>query len=278
MVERKLLELEKGAMERWRNGDPMRWAEISAEEITYVDPDLTKPIVGLEEYTAFLKDLIGKIRYDRSEFINPRVAVHGDAAVLAYNYRSTRYGTDGSIEEQSLWNTTEVYARVDGQWRIIHTHWSYVRPEWEAVEIPVLVQPEPSEYDGLLGELMALESTSMERWRKGDPGGFIEISAQEITHFDPHTSSRLDGLEALRAEHAGRGEPIRYDVMEFIEPRVQDHGEVAILTYRYFATMLDANGAVSRRTPWNCTEVFAKLDGGWRIIHTHRSFINGQQR
>jgi hypothetical protein len=27
------------------------------------------------------------------------------------------------------WNSTETYARRDGQWRIIHSHWSFTKPE-----------------------------------------------------------------------------------------------------------------------------------------------------
>jgi len=26
------------------------------------------------------------------------------------------------------WNATEVYRSIDGRWRIIHSHWSYVKP------------------------------------------------------------------------------------------------------------------------------------------------------
>ena len=46
-MEDTILSLENGAMERWRKGDPWGWAEISAEDVTYFDPNLTKPIVGL---------------------------------------------------------------------------------------------------------------------------------------------------------------------------------------------------------------------------------------
>jgi hypothetical protein len=27
------------------------------------------------------------------------------------------------------WNSTEVYSRVGGTWKIIHRHWSYIQPE-----------------------------------------------------------------------------------------------------------------------------------------------------
>jgi len=27
------------------------------------------------------------------------------------------------------WNSTEVYAQFEGKWKIIHSHWSYIKPE-----------------------------------------------------------------------------------------------------------------------------------------------------
>jgi hypothetical protein len=29
----------------------------------------------------------------------------------------------------SRWNSTEVYRRIDGKWRIVHSHWSFTKPE-----------------------------------------------------------------------------------------------------------------------------------------------------
>ena len=26
------------------------------------------------------------------------------------------------------WNSTEVYQRLNGSWKIVHSHWSYVKP------------------------------------------------------------------------------------------------------------------------------------------------------
>lgn len=69
------------------------------------------------------------------------------------------------------------------------------------------------EYEGVLGEVMALESAAMERRRKGDPWGFLEISAPEVTYFDTGTPQRLNGREALRAEYAQREGKIFYLVV-----------------------------------------------------------------
>jgi len=276
-MEEIILSLENGAMERWRQGDPWGWTEISAEEITYIDPGLTKPIEGLEAYKEYLKQFEGQINFQISEFIDPKIKRCGDLAVLTYNYRDAKTEADGSIIEQSLWNTTEVYCLLEGEWKIIHTHWSYINQKLpDSTEVPVLVEMSKKGYEGVLGELMALESAAMERWRKGDPWGFTDISAPDVTYFDTGTPKRLDGLEALKAEYAKRLGKIHYDVMEFIDPKVQVHGDAAVLFYRFFSTHLNPDGSISSRTPWNCTEVFFKVEGKWKIVHTHWSYINGQ--
>ncbi len=273
-----IMSLENGAMERWRQGDPWGWTEISAEEITYVDPGLTKPIEGLEAYKEYLKQVEGKIYFQVSEFIDPKIKRYGDLAVLAYNYRDAQTGEDGSIIDQSQWNSTEVYCLMEGEWKIIHTHWSYIKHKLPArTEVPVLIKKPKTEYEGVLGELMALESAAMERWRKGDPWGFTDISAPDVTYFDTGTPKRLDGLEALKKEYANRVGKIHYDVMEFIDPKVQVHGDAAVLFYRFFSTHLNPDGSIASRTPWNCTEVYSKIDGKWKIVHTHWSYINGER-
>lgn len=273
-----LISLEKEAMERWRQGDPWGFVELSAEDLIYVDPGQTRPIHGMDKFTAYMKQLEGRIDYQGSEFIDPRVVVVGDAAVLSYNYRSSAFTPGGTLIRQTPWNVTEVYFRRDGEWRIVHTHWSYVNHTLSgSVEIPVPVHPTPKEYEGVAGELMALEAAAMERWRKGDPWGFTDISAPEVTYFDTGTPQRINGLEALKAEYAQREGKIFYDVMDFIDPQVQVCGNLAVLVYRFLSTRLNRDGSVASRTPWNCTEVFERIDGQWKIIHTHWSLIKGER-
>jgi ketosteroid isomerase-like protein len=277
-MKKTILSLEQGAIERWRNGDPWGWVEISAGEVICVDPGLTKPILGLEQYKAYLKQFEGKVRYQGSEFIDPQVVIAGDAAVLTYNYLSTTTTPQGVVADRTLWNATEVYFRLGEAWKIAHTHWSYVNqklPEW--VEVPIPVQLSQREYEGALGEVMALESAAMERWRKGDPWGFTEISAPGVTYFDPETPQRLNGLEALKSEYAKAEGQIFYDVMDFIDPVVRVHGDMLVLVYRFFSTRLNPDGSIMRRTPWNCSEVYARIEGQWRINHTHWSYIKGEK-
>lgn len=273
-----ILSLEKPAMERWRNGDPRGFVELGADDIIYVDPGLTAPILGLEKFSAGMQQVEGKIHYQRSEFIQPQVVTVGDAALLTYNYRSSVLSPQGGVVGQTPWNATEVYFKRSGGWRIVHTHWSYTCHKLPAeVEVPIPVQLAGREFEGVLGEVMALEAGAMERWRRGDPYGFIEISAPDVTYFDTGTPQRINGRDALKAEYARREGKISYDVMDFIDPRVQVCGDIAVLFYRFLSTWLNPAGLVLRRTPWNCTEVFSRLDGQWKIIHTHWSFIRGER-
>jgi uncharacterized protein (TIGR02246 family) len=271
-----ILSLEQQAMERWRNGDPWGFVELSAEDITYVDPGQTKPINGLEQYKAYMKQVEGHVHYQGSEFIEPRLVTTGDAAVLTYNYRSTELSPEGAVLSQTPWNATEVYFRREGQWKIVHTHWSFINHKLPArLEVPVPIQMSPRPYTGVLGEIMALESAAMECWRKGDPWGFIELYTPDATYFDTGTPSRLMG-EALRSELAQRLGQIRYDVMDFVAPGIQVQGNMAVLFYRFFSTRLNPDGSIASRIPWNCSEVYVRMDGQWRIFHNHWSFIKGE--
>ncbi|MGD0876535.1 MAG: nuclear transport factor 2 family protein [Anaerolineales bacterium] len=276
-MEDSILSLENQAMERWRKGDPWGFVEMSAGDITYVDPGLAKPITGLEEYKAYMRQIEGKVHYQGSKFIQPKVVVLGDAAVLSYNYRSSELSPDGKVLNQTPWNATEVYFWRDGQWKIVHTHWSFIKHKLpEILEVPIPVQLAQQEYPGVLGEIMVLESAAMERWRKGDPGGFIDLYTPEATYLDSGTLQRLGG-EDLRAELARRKGQIYYDVMEFIGPGIQVQGDMAVLFYRFFSTRLNPDGSIASRIPWNCSEVYIRCEGQWRILHNHWSYIKGQQ-
>jgi ketosteroid isomerase-like protein len=270
--------LEQAAMERWRNGDPMGFLEISAGDICYVDPGQTRPIIGMDAYQPYMKDLEGKVHFDKSEFIDPKVVLVRDAAVLSYNFKSLSYAADGAISAQTPWNCTEVYFKRKAAWKIVHNHWSFLQHKIpDLVEVPLPVRSQKTQYVGILGELMTLEAAAMDRWRKGDVRGFIELSAPGVTYFDTGTPQRINGRDALSAEYRLREGKIFYEVMDFIEPWVLELGDMAVLFYRFLSTRLNPDGSVASRVPWNCTEVFERMGGSWKIIHTHWSFIRGER-
>jgi ketosteroid isomerase-like protein len=114
-----IIGMEEAALERWGRGDPDGFLEICAPDVVYFDPYVERRIDGLDSLADYYIDTRGVVKFDRFELINPKVQAQGDVAVLTFNYSSYR------DEGESRWNCTEVYARRDGEWRIIQTHWSY---------------------------------------------------------------------------------------------------------------------------------------------------------
>src|SRR5512147_2730445 len=47
--------------------------------------------------------------------------------------------------------------------------------------------PDPVEVRTDSDQILALERRALDRWGKGDPGGFLELYAADITYFDPAT-------------------------------------------------------------------------------------------
>jgi uncharacterized protein (TIGR02246 family) len=130
--------------------------------------------------------------------------------------------------------------------------------------------------ESLLKELVALERAAVDRWITLDPAGYLHLYAPEITYFDPTTEKRVDGREAIEQ----RLIPLKNVKLPFVEPRyemidpkVQRHGDAAVLTFNlvnYGKLPGQAESALSR---WNATEVYSRIDGRWRIVHSHWSFV-----
>jgi ketosteroid isomerase-like protein len=125
----RIVAMERAALDRWGAGDPQGYLEIMAPAVTYFDPVQPRRVDGLRAMTDLLVPFTGKIKVDRYEMVDPVVQQHGDAAILTFNLLSFRRDPDGTDRVIAHWNSTEAYARVDGHWRIVHSHWSYVQPE-----------------------------------------------------------------------------------------------------------------------------------------------------
>lgn len=117
----KILAMEKTALDRWGQGDPSGFLEISASDVVYFDPSLDRRLDGLNALTNLYESIRGRIFIDRYELVNPKVQVYGDCAILTYNY----VGYNG--DKIYKWNCTEVYRCQQGRWEIIQTHWSLTK-------------------------------------------------------------------------------------------------------------------------------------------------------
>lgn len=117
-----IIKMEVAALERWNNGDPSGFLEISDEDVVYFDPMTEMRIDGLENLTELYESIRGKIFVDKYKIHNPKVQWLDRMAVLTYNLESY-------IENKVIkWNCTEVYQLTkDNKWRIIQTHWSLTK-------------------------------------------------------------------------------------------------------------------------------------------------------
>lgn len=119
----KIIALEKAALEKWNNGDPSGYLNLSANDVVYFDPFLEHKLEGIEALSKLYEPLKGQIHVDKYEMIDPIVQSTAEMAVLTFNLNQY----EG--ESASRWNCTEVYRlEQDENWKIIQTHWSFVKP------------------------------------------------------------------------------------------------------------------------------------------------------
>ena len=50
-------------------------------------------------------------------------------AILTFNLVSHGAQVNGGKKADVRWNSTEVYRKIEGNWKIVQSHWSYTRPE-----------------------------------------------------------------------------------------------------------------------------------------------------
>lgn len=120
--------------------------------------------------------------------------------------------------------------------------------------------------DAIAEEIIAMEKAALRRWGNGDPSGFLEISAPDVVYLNPYLELRLDGLDALTKDYEALRGTIFFDRFELLNPLVQHVQDMAVLTFNY----VSYNG--ERPDRWNCTEVYRKTNGVWKIIHSHWSY------
>jgi len=119
--------------------------------------------------------------------------------------------------------------------------------------------------DGAASTILGLERGALDRWIHGDPGGFIDLAADDIVYFDPFQPRRVDGREAFVALMESLRGQVRADRYELLDPAVQALGDCALLTFNFRSW---PDGPATR---WNATEAYRREPRGWRLIQQHWS-------
>ena len=120
--------------------------------------------------------------------------------------------------------------------------------------------------------VIAAERFALDKWSNGDPSGFLANYADNVTYFDPMHDTRIDGLAAMRTMLEPFAGKFKIDRYEMVNPKVQLHGDVAVLTYNLVNYQKLSDGSERPMNRWNSTSVFHRVGGRWRQIHSHWSF------
>lgn len=106
-------------------GAPMAQQNVSlADDYTEFNGDFPTLLVGKATATRMGEvTLNDKAMY--SDMRNAHVQVYGDTAILTYNFAGLRRAADGKVAP-SLAKSTRVYARQDGQWKLVHANFAPV--------------------------------------------------------------------------------------------------------------------------------------------------------
>jgi ketosteroid isomerase-like protein len=101
-------------------------------------------------------------------------------------------------------------------------------------------------------KIVALEKAALDRWGKGDPQGYLETYAPEITYFDPAREKRADGIQAMKDYYAPITGKVKVDRYEMIDTKVQRLGDAAVLSYQLMSHAIMPNGS-PLTVRWNST-------------------------
>jgi hypothetical protein len=117
-----IIAMERTALDASDKGDVRPFLAISAPDVVYQDPALTKPIVGLPALTAYYAKFPATAAA-HGVMSDTQVQVFDAMAVLSFHYVVSR---DNAVLRE--WNCTEVYRKTAAGWRIVNTHWSLSGP------------------------------------------------------------------------------------------------------------------------------------------------------
>lgn len=79
--------------------------------------------------------------------------------------------------------------------------------------------------------IIALEKVALDKWNRGDPSGYLDLSAEDVTYFDPSTEQCIEGLDNLKKYYKPMEGQINVSKYEMLNPKVTALNDMAVLTF-----------------------------------------------
>ncbi len=129
--------------------------------------------------------------------------------------------------------------------------------------------------NAITNQVIEMEKAALDKYYAGDMTGYYNIwSHDDFSYFDAGHAKRVDSFAEVKdfmdKNLAGK---MHADSYRFLTPRVQVHGDTAILTYQLFANTNFIN------MKYNVVEVFQKNAAGeWKVVHSTWNTITPYSR
>ncbi|MGO4680223.1 YybH family protein [Microbacterium sp. 2MCAF23] len=125
-------------------------------------------------------------------------------------------------------------------------------------------------------DLIALEKSYNERFSVGDPRGYFDGFAEDVSYFDPILKTIIVGRENVVAWIESIYSNPHIVRSEYPNPTVYvgDHEDFAVLAYNLNTFVLDDDGNEVQRRSWNATHGYRLIGGNWVIVHSNWAFAH----
>lgn len=126
-AEQEITSLERSALDKWAQSNSNAYIDICANDATLFDytPGAQLRIDGIEALRKYVAPFMGQIPTHTYEIVNPKVQVYDNTAIHTFHWKAAT--TDGN--PLGGWKVTSVYHWKDGNWYMVHGHWSVVQSD-----------------------------------------------------------------------------------------------------------------------------------------------------
>ena len=117
--------------------------------------------------------------------------------------------------------------------------------------------------------ILSQELDALTRWSHGDPWGYIDLAAPEITYFAEGIDTLIVGYDAFKAVNEPFEGKFNIPTIKIRNPKIDMHGDIGILTY----TLINQDKDGQETSRWKSTEIYEKRDDGWKLVHSHWTIV-----
>jgi ketosteroid isomerase-like protein len=128
----------------------------------------------------------------------------------------------------------------------------------------------PAVYAGPQADIRALEQAWNAAYAANDLDKYFSYYSDDATLWFPDGRTDIPSYKKMWTEYIGSGGGIRAATLSDLHVRLSPRGDTAVASYLLHLKSQDPGKPVVAET-YQETDVWFKLDGGWKVTHVHYS-------